>query len=176
MTKRNRDRIKNSGEETIEVVQFIKVLLIVIILLAGVYLFTRIFVTKDLFNKNDDTNESESGEEVDINYDYINLGTIFNRPYNEYYVVIYDSEESEDGYYLSTGTNYKSSDDAIKIYFADLASPFNSSYESDESNSNATNATELKIKRGTLIKIKNGKITKYLEGKDAITKELEVKK
>ena len=173
MTKRNRQRIKErNSDEEIEIIGFIKVILVVIVCIAGIYLFTRIFVTKDLLNK--DKKEDEVAEEAKINYDFMNLGMMFNRPYTEYYALLYDADASNAGYYTSVGSNYAGSEKSIKIYFVDLNSPFNQAYVSEETNPAAKTASELKVKFPTLIKIKNGKIVKYLEDKDKITEELKV--
>ena len=119
-----------------------------------------------------------------INDEIAIAGTLFNREETEYYVLCYDSEGVNAGA-LGTYLNYFASEHHdeedegyIKIYNLDLANSLNKDYyvkDDEESNRNATKSSELRIKDGTLIKIRKGKIVKYLEGKDAIKKELGIK-
>ena len=158
---------KLETEESKTVKKFIIVLLLVIICIVGVYVFTNTFVTN---NKDQD---QESNVEVEFNYDKIILGSTFNRPYNEYYVITYKSSD-ENAYSLSEViTTYKQKEDAIKIYFADLDDYMNQEfYDVENVNKKATMASELKVGDYTLIKINDGSINKYIEGINNITKEL----
>ena len=66
--KKNSKRIKMDKyetEEQVELKQFIKILVVLIILVVGVYFLTRAFVTKDLFNKKEESSETTKGT---INY------------------------------------------------------------------------------------------------------------
>ena len=49
-----------------------------------------------------------------------------------------------------------------RIYTVDLSEGLNRDYQSDVSNSNATNASELKISGTTLVHFRNGKIVEYI--------------
>ena len=72
----------NRTEEQKEIKKFLLILGIVIILVIGVYFFTKIYVVKDT-NDKDDTKT-----EVTFNYNKTILGSLFNRPYDEYYVIV----------------------------------------------------------------------------------------
>ena len=54
------------------------------------------------------------------------------------------------------------------IYYVDMNNALNKSFVSDESNSSASSAEELKINGPTLINFADGKIVEYVEGKDRI--------
>ena len=79
----NRKKEMQRTAEQEEMFKFVIVILVVLACVGGIYLLTRAFVTKDLFNK-DETKETAKGE---INYNSAIVGNIMNRPYDEYYVM-----------------------------------------------------------------------------------------
>ena len=179
MTKGNRPKARNyqkqpnvkklATEESRIVKRFIIVLLIVVVSVTGIYFLTRIFVSKDLFAKNTTTTA-----ETTFNYEITILGSTFNRPYDEYYVIAYKSSDEKASSLSATINKYLDKDDHIKIYYADLDSYFNKSfYDKDNVNPNAKEASELKVGDYTLIKIKDKAIEKYIDDFDDITSELE---
>ena len=173
MTKRNRNKpIRPQSNESAEIIRFAKVLGVVIVLILGVYFFTRVFVTKDLFNKKN--TEAETPTEVTIDYGAITLGSLFNKADKEYYVIVFANSSLQAPYYNSIYKKYAEKEKSLPIFLADLDDPFNKSfYDSKESNPKAMSASDIKVGDVTLIRVKDGKITKYLEDKDSITKELE---
>lgn len=183
MTKKdNAKRIKKEKyhtEEEMEMTQFIKILAILVILVLGVYFFTRIFVTKDLFKKDESSSVATKGE---YNYNATLIGNMFNRPEKEYYVMIYDTENINAVYYSGLISNYSNDnnkDKALPIYFADLNNGLNKKYVTEDEkliNVNTTDFDKFKVGELALIKITNGKIAKSLTAEDEIAKELEIKK
>lgn len=101
-------------------------------------------------------------KETMIDYDYINVGTVFTRSEKTYYV-IFDDYSSNVSYdmYIDTLLSKK---DKTRIYKVDMSKKENSKFASSKSNKKANNANELKINGITLIKITNGKIKDYIEG------------
>lgn len=185
-TDKKKRRIYYSTTEQTEVKKFVIVILVVLLCVVGVYFLTRIFVTKDLLNKK----EEEKVEEVipgEVNYDMAIIGTIMNRPYDDYYVAIYDLSGD---YAYDMGTMIKSFTDANKdkkdkkIYKVDLSSELNKSYyKPEEVNEKATGVSDLKVGDITLLRIKRTKnrdgsytykINKYITELDAMKKELGV--
>lgn len=165
---------KYRSEEQEEIIRFIKILIIVIIFVLAAYLFTRIFVTKDLFNKDDNTSEEVIAGT--INYDVTILGSLLNKPEDEYYVLAYDSENLRAVYYSSLITNYKYNEDALKIYYANLNNPFNAKYyDKDNTNLDVKSLEDLRVGDLTLFKIKNGKISEILTDEKKIAEELAYK-
>jgi len=177
--KKSNKRIKMEKyetEEQIELKQFIKILVVLIVLVIGVYLLTRIFVTKDLFNKKDETKETIKGS---INYATTLIGNMFNKEDKEYYVLMYNTDDIEAAYYSGFISNYSRNTDALKIYFANLNNPLNQKYvTNDESKINVktTNFDEFRVGKIALLKISDGRIEKTLIDADEIAKELESKK
>lgn len=105
-------------------------------------------------------------EETKISYEYIPIGTVFNRTEKEYYVIFDDYSKSytKDAY---IDTRINNSDDTV--YKVDMSISENAKYKGETPNKKATKVSELSINDVTLIKIVNGKISTYLAG----TKEIE---
>lgn len=159
----------NRSDEQKEVKKFIVILLAVCILIIGVY-----FLTKNIIEKKQAKAAEANKTEVTFDYNKIILGELLNRPYEEYYVMVYSIKEAHANYYSGLANKYASTkgDDALKVYTADLDDTMNKKfYNKKESNPQATSVDELKVKDLTLIKVKNGKIVKYLEDTDSIRKE-----
>ena len=125
------------------------------------YLIIGIFVTKEIkwFQS-----ASDNKHDTTIQYTNILAGETFNQNNEEYYVIFSDSK----GYDYATYQTIVNNSYDKKVYVVDLANSLNNKYISDESNSNAQKANELKVKDNTLIKINNKNNVLYIEGKDNI--------
>lgn len=161
---------KYQTEEQAEIMRFVKILIIVLILILGVYLFTRIFVTKDLFNEKKENDTVISGE---IDYSKTIIGSMLNKPEDEYYVLIYDKEDIKSVYYGGLITTYARNENALKVYYADLSNELNKKYvTTSDKEVNTTSLENFKVKNLALIKIKDGKITSSSTNEDDIAEEL----
>lgn len=161
---------KVRSEEQLEMIRFVKILIIVIVFIVGIYLFTRIFVTKDLLNKEDETKEVIKGT---VNYNMTLIGAMLQKPEKEYYVMIYDTQNLRSVYYSGLMTNYEKNEDALKIYFANLNSEFNNKfYDKENVNLDVKDISDLKVGDLTLIKVKDGKIAKTYTEEEEIAEEL----
>lgn len=160
--KKDKVRIEKYENDDVKLVKkLILILIIVVIVSVGFYFLTDKVVKK---------NEVEP-ETVEINYDNATVGTILNRPYEEYMVLLYDSEKSEAAYYSTLLSKFtKGSDD--KLYFVDLSLKGNKEYVKNESNKKFTKIEEAAFAGPTLLKIKNGKVVSFLDKKDEIKKAL----
>ncbi len=148
------------NEDITNIRNLIILLIIVILICIGLYFFTDSMIKRD--NKVDDTKS-----EVNINYDTATVGTMFNRVEDEYYVILYSSED--DGSSLdSVVATYRSSDNYIATYFIDLDKKINNNVLGDELIKNPKNSSEVKVKGATLYKIKNGKVINCYSGVDNI--------
>lgn len=159
-TKRRKVKeTKYKSETEEEIIRFLIILGVVIVFVIGVYFVSRLIVN----NRNKPAEDASTPGEID--YSTISVGTIFNRPYTEYYVMVYDKDDTNAAYYSALITQYQKNQDATKMYFCDLSNSLNSSYIADEGKSNplAKTIDELAFGDITLLKIKNGKITKYIE-------------
>jgi hypothetical protein len=156
-----RKQIKYVNEDTNEVKKFVYILIGVAIIVVLLYFLTAKYLVKDNFQSTDDDTT-----EVEITYDTVNVGNVFNRPYDTYYVFAYDSSESKAIYYATFVNNFD--DDNGKLYFLDLSTEINKKYVGENGNSKATKTSELSLKSPTLIQIKNGKIVNYYEDIDEI--------
>lgn len=160
---------KYISEESKEMRNFLIILFSIIIIVLIVYGVSKIFI--------DDEPTEDSGRTVQtgqIDYDKVSIGTMLNRNYSEYYVAIYDEEDTNAVVYSSIITKYLENEDAIKVFFCDLGNKLNSKYyvgSDGETNPNAQDISELALGDLTLIKVENGEITDYIEGLDAFRAE-----
>lgn len=155
--------IRDVNEDTDQVKKFIIILVCVSLIAGLLYFVSSKFVIKD------GVQGEEAVPEETIAYGNIDVGNIFNRPYDEYYVLAYDPDSLQAPLYASYLTTFDKKDS--KIYFLDLSSDINKKYVGD-GNASATNANEISLKEPTLIKIKNGQIENYFETIEDIEKEL----
>lgn len=96
---------------------------------------------------------------------------MFNRVENEYYVLLYSSENDGDDLDSVLAT-YRSSDNYVKTYYIDLDLKINSNVLGDDLVSSPKNSSEVKVKGATLYKIKGGSVVKCISGVDRIIDEL----
>lgn len=168
MNKETKKINKFKTEEQKEIIKFIIILVVVVTLVVGIYFFTKKFVTKD---EEKQDNQTVTGT---VNYNVTIIGELLNRPYDEYYAIIYDSTSNDAGKYQGIYSKFTTSEKSTtKMYYIDLSNKLNASYYSkDETNPKATSISELKLGDFTLIKVKKGKIVKYLEDEKEVKKEL----
>jgi len=105
----------DSGEQN-EIKAFIILVIIIAVIIGVIYGLT------ELIKKDEDSNK-DGVVTGTINYDITSVGTILNRPYDEYYVLVYDVEDSKAILYstiLSKYTQNSSSEEYIKIYQTNL--------------------------------------------------------
>lgn len=166
--------IKTGKFETEEDENVIKKFIIISVVIA--ILIAVIYGATELLKDEEEVNDPIVAGSV--NYDKVSVGTILNRPYDEYYVLVYDVEDSNAVLYSTIMTKYmqnSSNKNYLKIYYCDLNNTLNKKYynigNDNKSNSQAASTNEFDFGDLTLLKIKNGKITKYIEKLDEI-KEL----
>lgn len=163
---------KYHTEEQEEVMRFIKLLVIIILIVLAVYLLTRIFITKDLLNND---KEEEKVTEGNINYNTTMIGAMFTRPEQEYYVIMYDSEDLNSVYYNELASAYSRNKDAIKVYTIDLGNELNRKYVTEntaEVNTHTNDLEAFKVKNLALLKISNKKIVESFTSEEEIANVL----
>lgn len=172
--KANQNKVVYRTSEQDEMIKFIVVILVVLLCVGGVYLFTRAFITKDLFK--DEVETSEVSQEGKVDYNVAIMGQLLNRPYKQYYAVIYDSEGDYAVDMYSLVASYSKVKDHKHIYTIDLANELNKPYyDAEKVNKDAESVSEMKVGDITLIKVKNGKIDKYIVDLAKMKKELGIK-
>ncbi len=165
MVKNSKMKQKKVINKDITKVRNLLILLLIVVLLCiGLY-----FITDSLLSK--DNSESINEPAVKIDYDIATIGTMFNRPENVYYVLIYSSNNDGNNY-DSILSNYRNSDNYIKTYFIDLDIKFNSGVLKESLNKNPKNSSEVSITGPTLYKIENGNVTKCYSTLEDISKIL----
>lgn len=139
-----------------KITNLFKLLFIILIIIVVFYALTNFLMSRS-------TKGEEEIVDVEIQYDEILIGSIYNVFGDEYYVLV----ELEDDYLTlnSLLTSYKSKDGAIKVYTANLNHAMNQKYFKEESNFNSRFPI---FKETTLIKIVNDNIVEYYEGIDKV--------
>ena len=145
-------KTKYVNEDLEQVKKLIILLLIVSLLCVGLYFLAETLISNKAKNK------TETKTEIKFNYDIATIGTMFNRPEKEYYVLIY-SNKDEGTTYNSLLNTYRSSDDYVKTYYIDLDLKMNNSAIKEELNKKPKTSNEVSVKGATLYKIKDGKVT-----------------
>ena len=156
--ERNKNNVEVTGKDQLK--SFLINLLSVLLFIGVVYLGILGLKTLGLFEAR---YTKPAKEETKIDYEYILIGTVFNRKESEYYVIFDDFDKNLHPY-ISTLLSNKD----LPVYKVDMSKGENASYLSEESNPNAKSVSELKINDVTVIKIKNGRIVKYLSGSENI--------
>lgn len=151
----------NQNEDTQEIKTLLIITAVIIVVSLGLYLLTESQLKKE---------PEKVIPEATISTSEIMLGTMFTRPYNEYYVFIYGDAESTTLDKLFT--DYEDKEDSKKIYYVNIDDNFNKYAKSDKSNKKPTSAQDLKIDTRALILIKDGKVSKYYETIEEIEKVL----
>ena len=171
--KKVNNKVSYRTSEQDEMIKFVVVILVVLLSVGAIYLITRAFITKDLFEDKTDTSEvSQTGT---VNYEVAIMGQLLNRPYKEYYAVIYDSEGDYSSDMYTLITNYAKKENHKHVYTIDLSNKLNKEYyDAENVNKKATKVSEMKVGDITLVKVKNGKIDKYIVDYAKMQKELGV--
>lgn len=154
--KKNKIKMEKHVSEEVNMVKNLIIILIVVALfIIGFY-----FITDKVVK-----NKQVEQPKVEINYDNITVGTILNRPYDEYLVLLYNSLESEATYYGTLLANYSKDE---KLYFVDLSLKTNEKYVGEKSSGKFNDVNDAKFSGPTLLVVKNGKVEKFLETKEEI--------
>ena len=167
---------KIQTEDQKEIMRFFIVFLVVVLMVTGIYFLTRIFVTKDLGKKKENT-QTEEVVPGNVNYSVTSVGKILNRPYDSYYVLVYDTTNSA----VATDAqmvmiSYNTKDERKHLYTVDLSSYVNKDfYNKENENPEAKSVDEFKFGDLTLLYIKKGKVEKYITEVDKMKAELGIK-
>lgn len=162
---------ENSVEDENVVKNFIIITIVIAVLIGIIY-----FVTELIKKKPEIEKEITVGA---INYDKTSVGTILNRPYDEYFVLVYNEKDKNAVLYSTILTKYmqkSNNKDYLKIYFCDLDNTLNNPYynvnNDNISNKNISSTKDFDFGDLTLLNIKNGKVVKYVEDLNEIKKIL----
>lgn len=161
-------KIKNSylNDDQKEIRNFFIILVVIILIVVVIYLISTNVKAKNNYNY-DAVNEGS------INYDMVNVGTMFNRPEKEYYVALYRNDDPQAIYYASILSIYTNMEKALHVYYCDMANKLNANYyDKDNTNPNAKTIADLKVGDFTFVKIKNGQIVNYYEDIEKVKEDL----
>lgn len=137
------------------------IILICVALLFGLmYFLTTRILSKEVTKKRKQSEVTASS----IQYEKILAGESFTMDQEEYYVVYYDSTDTELSKTIST---YQSDKKDIKLYSVDLSDGMNKKYKTD-GDVDTSSIENLKVKTPTLVHFKNKEVV------DTITDENEI--
>ena len=151
---------KSVSEDVLKIRSLIIILVIVVAISAGLFFLTDKMIERE-------TNKDEETVEVEFDYDVATVGTMFNRPEKEYYVLLYSTEKNGNDL-NSVLAKYRSGDNYIKTYFIDLDLKVNNSVLGDKVEKEPSNSKEVKVKGATLYKLVEGKVTECITGIEKI--------
>ncbi|MBR6133354.1 MAG: hypothetical protein IKQ29_01410 [Bacilli bacterium] len=169
---KRKEKIYYATTEQKDVKSFLIVILVVLCCVGLIYLATRAFVTKDLFNKDD---EEEVVTPVNVNYDKAIVGNMLGKPEKEYYVVVYDMTGDYMADMSSLVSSYNAKEKHLHIYTVDLSNKLNADYyDAENENVKGTSVEDFKFGDITLVKVVDGKVKSYITDYTKMKKELGV--
>lgn len=136
------------------------ILLCVVLLFGLMYFLTTRILSKEVTKKRKQSEVTEST----IQYEKILAGESFTMEQEEYYVVYYDSTDTN---LSSTIATYQADKKDIKLYSVDLNDGMNKKYITD-SDINTSSIENLKVKNPTLIHFKNKEVVDTITDKNEI--------
>ncbi len=164
-------KLRNSHIEDNENIigRFIGTIFGVLLFLVVGYLLVGIFFTKTIkFGK-----EEKEKTEVTIDNSTILIGNSLKQKEEEYIVVIYDINNSDDKTISNWLSLYKTNHSDATVYSVDSKNKMNSKYIVEkDSNKEAKSLEELKVIAPTVLKVNNGSITEYYEGETSVKEML----
>ena len=147
---------KEMQTEKNQIKQLITITIILVVIIGLIYLISALFITKELDWFEDDTIKNEATLVTNT----ILASEAFKQQEEEYYVYFYDYKDEKTD--ISAHITNKLSSN--KVYKVDTSNGLNNKYVSKESNKEAKNLDELKVKAPTIIKVTGEKISAYYEG------------
>lgn len=150
---------KTSINNENEIGKLIKMVIIVTAIFGVFYLITY------LINKEEPKAPLESAK-AEIQYDKILISGILSQEYDNYYVLIYNTEDYNYPVYDIYLSKYSQMKDALRVYEAELNNPLNANFVSETANLKVKKIKDFKVSETTLLKIKKGQVNKYYVGED----------
>lgn len=153
---------KNTVETNNELVNLIKIVVIVCVVLLAFY-----FITVLVNKKTKGSAFSDDDSVAVIQYDKIIVGEILNRTENNYLVLVEKENDVNSNLYQSYLSIYSGKENALKVYNVDLSEVFNLNYVGDETILD-NGIQNYKFSDTTLIKVSDGNISESYIGLEAI--------
>ena len=158
--KNNKNMVEKSENPILGLFKIV----VIIIIAFSVFCVITYIVTQNNKNYTWENNETSSV----IQYDEIMLGTLFNQPSSDYYVLVYNFSSDDKDIYDTYMSMYHNKENSLKVYTANLTSDFNKKYIGEKSNIKVNTIRDLKIKDVTLIRVKDSKVIEYNEGNEQV--------
>lgn len=178
ISKKDKKKISDSVtgnsfmEQNSEIVSLLKILVGVIIII-GVAYFVIALINGDFKKKDDATDDTNEEVTSEIQNEKILASSIFEKDEEEFYVFVYNSDDSKADYYSMLYSDYKNATGGLPIFWVDLSDKLNSDVvvqKDEKTNKYAQELSELRLESPTLIYMRNHRNKKYREGDDAINR------
>lgn len=169
-TNNKKTQEQQTENQNNEMIKLLKIVLIVTGIMLVFYGIT-LLVTKKSEDVLENQKTEEQTEKAEIQYKNIMIGTMLNHG-GTYYVLIEEKDDNRIAEYDSLITTIESSEDAPKIYKANLTDSFNKTYLGKEQNYYVEDIKDFKVTGTTLIKVKDGKIETAKDTYDSIKNTL----
>lgn len=145
---------------------FIIIFIVVLLIAVGIYFFTKLVV-----NKEEGKTSNEEAAAVEIDNSKAIVGTMLNKVEDNYYVLLYKSDDDNSITYSNLKTDYDKKKEKLPVYFVDLSNKLNEKYyDKDNTNYTASDINDLRFGDITLLEVKDKKIVKSFDSVDKIKK------
>lgn len=162
---------KEVKKETLETMLGINYKSIITITIVTLLVIGLAICLASIVKKNEKNNTSNTSN-ANIQYDEILLGNLLEQSNTSYYVLVYSKDDDNLNTYNTYLTNYKTKDNALRVYYSVLENGFNKKYISDTKNYFVSNIDDLKIMTTTLLRVDGKKVVEAYDGKDSIISKL----
>jgi hypothetical protein len=157
---------KNINEDTVKIITFAVVLLIVIALLVGLFYFNGKYVTKDKYQDPTTTTTNEAVYDNTLT----TVKTMFDIKDSTYYVLAYDESDIDGKYIYNNALSF--SNEKINLYKLDLTNAMNKQFYNKDKDTVVKSANNTNFKSTTLVVFKKGKVSEVLTDKEKIVELL----
>jgi len=163
--KRNKEALGDTfSKENAEIIGFFKVLIAVALFVLIFYLIVA-FIKGDFKSKDRDKDPATS-----IQNDEILASSTFSKADKNYWVLFYDSKDTNAELYASIYSDYREKHTDVPMFWVNLNNKFNKDIVSEKTNEKANDYKDLAVSSPTLIHVKNGDNVDYYEGDKALDK------
>ena len=163
--KKKQRNYKMTTSTELDYVRVIKITVGVLVVFALVYILTALGTGEIDLNKKD----SKKSTETAIQYQEIIGGEMLNRKASEYYVLLFDFEDTYADYYKSLINTYNGKDNSLPFYTVDLGKKINEDYKvPEEYKGRFVEFDTFKVDDVTLIKVKNGNFSVVADGQEKV--------
>lgn len=164
-------KMMDTSDSTDEIRKLLIIIGAVCAVMLAFYFITEV-VVKNKNKNNSNDNQNDIKIEADIQYEKILMGSLFNQSESDYYVYVYDTDDTMVDLYNQYISSYNNLKEHLKVYKVNLNEDYNKSYIANESYLSGGNIKDIKVTGTTIIRVKDKQISASYEGSEQILKKL----